>query len=202
MYGIKRGNNDLINKKLINNSITVSEVGEFSNTSINITGEELVNKNSEFQNIKIINNKWWGKILWLDNILNLSEKDEFIYHEMLVHIPMFTHNNPKNILIIGGGDGGSAREVLKHNIDKITLIDIDKDVIDECKKYLPNINNGAFNNDKLNLIIGDGIEFVKKSQNNTFDVIIVDSTDPSYPLDQSISNVLFTEDFYKIVLEF
>ena len=99
--------------------------------------------------------------MWLDNVLNVSERDEFIYHEMIVHVPMMIHPNPKRVLIIGGGDGGAAREVLKHpNLEKAVMIDIDEVVVNECKKHMPSLNNGAFDDPKMELIIGDGIDYV------------------------------------------
>lgn len=139
-------------------------------------------------------NKWWGTILWLDNICNVTERDEFIYHEMIVHVPMLTHPDPRRVLIIGGGDGGSAREVLKHpNLEKAVMVDIDGDVVEACRKYMPGLSNGAFEDPRLELIIGDGIQYVKDAADGSFDVIIVDSTDP---MDDSPGAVLFTDEFY------
>lgn len=139
-------------------------------------------------------NKWWGNTLYLDDVLNVTERDEFIYHEMIVHVPMFTHPNPKRVLIIGGGDGGAAREVLKHpDLEKCVMIDIDEVVVNECKKHMPSINHGAFDDPNLKLIIGDGIDYVRNKPDNSFDVVIVDSTDP---IPDSAGEVLFTEEFY------
>jgi len=135
--------------------------------------------------------------LWLDNVVNVTERDEFVYHEMIVHVPMLIHPNPKRVLIVGGGDGGAAREVLKHpNLEKFVMIDIDEVVVNECKKHMPALNNGAFDDKRLELIIGDGIDYVKKAADNSFDVIIVDSTDP---IPDSVGEVLFTPEFYKNV---
>ena len=133
-------------------------------------------------------------MLLLDNVHNVCERDEFIYHEMIVHVPMMTHPNPKRVLIIGGGDGGSAREVLKYkDLEKAVMIDIDEVVVKSCKEHMPSLNNGAFDSDRLELIIGDGIDYVKKAADNSFDVIIVDSTDPN---PGTVGEVLFTEEFY------
>lgn len=133
--------------------------------------------------------------MWLDDVLNVCERDEFIYHEMIVHVPMMVCPNPKRVLIIGGGDGGAAREVLKHeNLEKIVMIDIDEVVVNSCKEHLPSINNGAFDDERLELIIGDGIEYINKADDNSFDIIIVDSTDP---IPDSCGEVLFSSDFYK-----
>jgi spermidine synthase len=140
-------------------------------------------------------NKWWGNIMWLDGVLNVTERDEFVYHEMIVHVPMMTHPDPRRVLIVGGGDGGAAREVLKHpNLEKVVMIDIDEVVVNECKKHMPSINGGAFEDPRLELIIGDGIDYVKKAADESFDVIIVDSTDP---IPDSVGEVLFSVDFYE-----
>lgn len=139
-------------------------------------------------------NKFWGKVMYLENVLNVAERDEFVYHEMIVHVPMFIHPDPRRVLIIGGGDGGSAREVLKHpNLEKVVMIDIDGDVVEECRKHMPSVNNGAFEDERLELIIGDGIDYVLKADSSSFDVVIVDSTDPT---PDGCGEVLFTEKFY------
>jgi spermidine synthase len=114
---------------------------------------------------------------------------------MIVHTPMMVHPDPKRVLIIGGGDGGSAREVLRHpNLEKAVMVDIDGVVVNACKEFMPKVNAGAFDNPKLELIIGDGIEYVKNAPEKSFDVLIIDSTDP-WP--DSVGEVLYTEDFYK-----
>jgi spermidine synthase len=133
--------------------------------------------------------------MWVDDVPNVCEKDDFIYHELLVHVPMMTHPKPTRALIIGGGDGGSARELLKHpGLENAVMIDIDEVIINLCKKHLPMVNDGAFDNPNLNLIIGDGIDYVKKQADGSFDVIIVDSTDP---VPGGVGEVLFTKDFYE-----
>ena len=136
-------------------------------------------------------------MLFCDRVMNVAARDEFIYHEMLVHVPMMIHPSPKRVLIIGGGDGGSARELLKHpGLDKATMIDIDKVLVESCRKYMPEVSKGALDDERLELIIGDGIDFVKKAEANSWDVVIVDSTDP-HP--DGAGEVLFTEEFYKNV---
>jgi len=143
----------------------------------------------------IAENKWWGRVMWVDDVLNVTERDEFVYHELMVHVPMFIHPNPTRVLIIGGGDGGAARELLKHpNLTDATMIDIDEELVMMCKKHIPKINNGAFDNPKLNLRFEDGIAHVKNMPENSYDVIIVDSTDP---LPDSVGEVLFTKEFYE-----
>ena len=178
-------------------SIVCTEFAEntYTGVSVKSDGPPMVNKRSKFQKIVIAKNKWWGNMLWLDDIFNVADRDEFIYHEMIVHTPMMIHPNPKRVLIIGGGDGGSAREVLKHPaLEKVVMIDIDEDVVNECRKHMPEINSGAFDDPRLELIIGDGIDYVKKAADESFDVIIVDSTDP---IPDSVAETLFTEDFYR-----
>ena len=147
-----------------------------------------------FQKGEILDTPRFGRILVLDGIVQLSEKDEFIYHEMITHIPLFSHPNPQKVLIIGGGDGGTLREVLKHPIKEATLVEIDKKVIEVSKKYLPFVSGGAFKNKRAKVIIGDGVKFVKNCPPNFYDVVIIDSTDPSGP-----SSPLFSNKFYQDV---
>lgn len=148
---------------------------------------------SSFQKIEVYDTLSFGKMLVLDGIFQTSEGDEFGYHEMICHLPMFYHPNPKKILIIGGGDGGVLREVLKHHIDKVWMVEIDKKVVEVSKKYLPSISKEAFNSKKAEIIIGDGLKFIKKYK-NFFDVIILDLSDPGGPAQKLISS-----DFYKDV---
>ena len=135
---------------------------------------------SKFQEAVIFDSYEFGRVLLLDGLVMLTERDEFIYHEMISHIPLFTHPNPENILIIGGGDGGTVREVLKHKtIKKVTLVEIDKLVIDLSKKYLP-FTACRLEDSKVEICIEDGIKYVAKHKNE-FDIIIIDSTDPIGP---------------------
>ena len=114
----------------------------------------------------------------MDGILQTTENDEFVYHEMLCQTPLFLHKNPKIVLVIGGGDGGSIEEILKHrDVKEVRMVDIDKKVVEVAKEYLPSISKGAFNDKRLNLIVGDGVEYVKNNK-NCFDVIILDLPDP------------------------
>lgn len=135
--------------------------------------------------------------MWVDDVLNVTERDEFVYHELMVHVPMFVNPKPTRALIIGGGDGGSARELLKHcnyGLVNATMIDIDEELVMMCKKHIPKINNGAFDDPRLDLRFADGIAHVKEMPDNSYDVIIVDSTDP---LPDSVGEVLFTKEFYE-----
>jgi spermidine synthase len=150
----------------------------------------LYDSNTEHQRLKLFENKKFGRVLTLDNVVQTTQNDEFVYHEMLTHVPLFAHGNAKNVLIIGGGDGGIAREVLKHPVETVTMIEIDAGVVEFSKKYLPTLSDGAFEDERLTVIIDDGARYMRENQNN-YDVIIVDSTDPIGP-----GEVLFTDTFY------
>ena len=155
--------------------------------------KKLFDKNSKYQNVKVIKTKGFGNMLINDNIVMTSERDEYIYHEMIAHVPLFTHPKPKEVLIIGGGDGGTAREVLKHKtLKQCLMVEIDELVITACKKHLQQ-TACAFNHPKLTLKIEDGAQFVKTTKKQ-FDVVIVDSSDNMGP-----SSVLFGRSFYKAV---
>ena len=153
--------------------------------------KEIYSGKSQFQKIEIFATKEFGRILALDGLVQLSTKDEFVYHEMLVHPALFCHQNPKKILIIGGGDSGVLREVVKHPVKEIFLVDIDKKVIEVSKKYLPSVSKGAFNDKRLKVFNADALNFVKKYK-NYFDVIIDDLTDPT-----GSSRALWTTKFYR-----
>jgi spermidine synthase len=135
---------------------------------------------SKFQKIDIYETKHFGRILTLDDLVQLSTVHEFIYHETLVHPAFFYHKNPKRVLIIGGGDGGTLREVVKYPVKEIFMVDIDKKIIEISKKYLRGVSNGAFNDKRLKLIFADALNFVK-NYNDYFDIIINDLTDPVGP---------------------
>ncbi|MCZ0931892.1 MAG: spermidine synthase, partial [Oligoflexia bacterium] len=154
--------------------------------------KKLFDKNSKYQNVKIIETKGFGNMLINDNIVMTCERDEFVYHEMISHVPLFSHPQPKDVLIIGGGDGGTAREALKHKNITCVMVEIDSLVITACKKYLKTTAR-SFENPKLKLKVEDGAKFIKKHK-SAFDVIIIDSSDPVGP-----SSVLFGEAFYKDV---
>lgn len=148
---------------------------------------------SKYQDIIIADSKEYGRMLVLDGVFQTSDRDEFTYHENIVHIPMFLHPSPKKVLIIGGGDGGAAREVVRHpEVETVTMVDIDGDVIELSKKYFPKIASAMLEqNPKLTVKVGDGIAYMKEHE-NFFDVIIVDCSDPVGP-----GEGLFSYDFYK-----
>lgn len=143
------------------------------------------------QSLVIFETPGFGRVLSLDGVIQVTEGDEFVYHEMLAHVPVLAHGNAKSVCIVGGGDGGMLREMLKHpGIETATLVEIDAGVIDMCTQYMPSISAGAFDDPRAEIIIADGIEFMAKTDRK-FDVIVIDSTDPIGP-----GEVLFTEAFY------
>ncbi|UWR85817.1 polyamine aminopropyltransferase [Phaeobacter inhibens] len=153
--------------------------------------EMLYDSKTEHQRLKVFQNGQFGRILTLDDVVQTTEGDNFIYHEMLTHVPILAHGNAKRVLIIGGGDGGMAREALRHtSVEHVTMVEIDAGVVDFSKEYLPMLSDGAFDDPRLNLVINDGALFMKENTEK-FDVIIVDSTDPIGP-----GEVLFTDTFY------
>jgi spermidine synthase len=147
---------------------------------------------TDHQHLIIFHNAMFGRVMALDGIVQTTEKDEFIYHEMLTHVPVFAHGNVTRVLIVGGGDGGMLREVCKHiGIESITQVEIDQAVIDMAREFLPSHSNGAYDDPRVNIVIDDGMKFVAETEER-FDVIISDSTDPVGP-----GEVLFAEDFYQ-----
>lgn len=153
----------------------------------------LFDKQSNFQRIQIYQNETFGKFMVLDGYVQLTERDEFIYHDMIVHPAMTLNPDIKRVLVIGAGDGGTARELSRYkNIEKIDMVEIDEMVISACKELLPSTAYVFSNEPRLNLMIKDGIDHVINSENNSYDLIIVDSTDPAGP-----GESLFTLDFYE-----
>jgi spermidine synthase len=133
-----------------------------------------------------------GRVLVLDGIVQTTEVDEFYYHEMMAHLAIIAHGDPRRVLVIGGGDGGVLREVLKHpNVEQATMVEIDASVVALCREHLPTISAGAFDDPRARLIIADGTKFVADTDED-FDIVIIDSTDPIGP-----SVPLFDTDFYR-----
>ena len=146
---------------------------------------------SEFQHILLFENAVMGRVLTLDGVVQTTEKDEFCYHEMIVHVPVLAHGKARRVLVLGGGDGGAVEEVFKHQaVEHATLVDIDRTVIDLSKRYLSAISGHAFKDPRLDLVIADGCRFVAESDVH-YDVIIIDSPDPIGP-----GAALFSSEFY------
>lgn len=153
--------------------------------------EVLYHERSEFQQIAVMETEKLGKILVIDGITMLTEWDEFGYHEMIAHVPLCVHPKPSRVLVIGGGDGGTVREVLKHpEVDTIHVCEIDETVIEVCRKYLPTLAS-SFDDPKVTIFFDDGAKFVTENP-GSYDVIIVDSTDPLGP-----GQILFQRPFYE-----
>jgi spermidine synthase len=145
---------------------------------------------TEFQRIDILEAKEFGKFFTLDGLMMVTEKDEFIYHDMIVHVPMATNPNIKKVLVIGAGDGGTIRELTRYKtIEKIDMVEIDKRVVDVCREYFP-LTSCKLDESRVNLFFEDGLKFVRTKENE-YDLIIVDSTDPFGP-----GEGLFTKEFY------
>ncbi len=157
--------------------------------------ETLFSGKSEFQDIAVVDSHEFGRMLVLDGVFQTSVFDEYIYHEMIAHVPLCTHPEPKKVLVIGGGDGGTVREVVKHrSVNSVKMVEIDGLVVDVSKKFLPEISIALReNHPKLDLTIGDGIQHMHDAESE-YDVIIVDCSDPIGP-----GEGLFTYQFYKDV---
>ena len=152
--------------------------------------KQLYSGQSDFQRIDVFESEEYGRFLTLDGYMMLTERDEFIYHEMIVHVPMAVNPDIKNVLVIGAGDGGVLRELTRYkSVERIDLVEIDEQVVEVCKKYLPKTACG-FEDSRVNVYFQDGLKFVRRCE-NTYDLIIVDSTDPFGP-----GEGLFTKEFY------
>ena len=153
---------------------------------------ELARVQSDFQDIMVFESHLHGRVMLLDGVVQITERDEFVYQEMLTHVPLLAHGAASRVLIIGAGDGGVLRRVLQHrNVTKAVMVEIDGEVIRLSKEFMPNIAGDAWNDPRAEVIVGDGIDHVKKAADGSYDVIIVDSTDPI-----GVGEVLFTDEFY------
>lgn len=157
--------------------------------------ETLVTEKTQFQDLAIIDTMEFGRMLVLDGMVMTTVKDEFVYHEMVTHPALFTHPNPKHVLVVGGGDGGAIREVLKHpEVEKAVLVDIDGKVIEYSRKFLPEIA-GMLGDPRVEVLVNDGYMHIHEHK-NTYDVVMVDSTEPVGPAAQ-----LFERGFYQAIFE-
>ncbi len=153
----------------------------------------LFSQRSEFQKVDIIETAGFGRMLLNDGLVMLTEKDEFVYHDMISHVSLFVHPHPEKVLIIGGGDGGTAREVLRHkSVKKCVMVEIDEVVVEACKKFIQQ-TSCSFDDPRLELLIADGVEYMRNSK-EVFDLILIDSTDPIGP-----AAPLFGTEFYSDV---
>jgi spermidine synthase len=158
--------------------------------SVRVT-KTLHHEQTQFQDLTIVETEQWGRLLALDGFFQTNDIDEFVYHEMAAHVPLFTHPNPKRVLVVGGGDGGVVREVARHEgVEHIDLVEIDGRVIETCKEFFPNISVALTGNPKVHVHVDDGIKWVAEHEAE-YDVIIIDSSEPVGP-----GEGLFTADFY------
>lgn len=153
----------------------------------------LLREDSPYQRIELFVTEQYGKVLVLDSSIQTTEKDEFFYHEMLVQPAMHIHPQPEDILIVGGGDGGTLEEVLKHNPKTVTMVEIDRRVVEVSREYLTSINKAAFDKDNVELVFEDAFKYVQDIDRK-YDVIFIDCSDPIGP-----GRVLYTPDFYQAV---
>lgn len=160
--------------------------------SLRHTGNILFNETSPYQHVRIFESPAFGRFLALNNMVMCTERDEFHYHEMIVHPVMQVHPNAQRVLVIGGGDGGTVRELMRYpSIEKVTMVEIDEAVVRASKQFLPSVAS-ELNNPRLDLRIADGIQYVSEVEAQSFDVIVVDGSDPVGPAEG-----LFTPEFYR-----
>ena len=179
------------NPEFFTRNVWFTDKDDYQALSLRFTGEVFFDVQSPFQRVRIIESYKYGKMLALDDMVMTTIEDEFHYHEMISHPALFTHGNAKNILVIGGGDGGTVREILRHEgVEKVTMVEIDGEVITACKEHLPQIA-AAFDDPRLDLIVDDGIAFIKNAAPESYDLVIVDGSDPVGPAEG-----LFSVEFY------
>jgi spermidine synthase len=153
---------------------------------------ELARVQSQFQDIMVFESETHGRVMLLDGVVQITEADEFVYQEMLTHVPLLAHGAAKRVLIIGAGDGGVLKRVLQHQgVETAVMVEIDGEVIRLAKEHMPSIAGDAWSDPRAEVIVGDGIDYVRQAPAASFDVVIVDSTDPI-----GVGEVLFTDEFY------
>ncbi|MBF0327467.1 MAG: polyamine aminopropyltransferase [Alphaproteobacteria bacterium] len=157
-----------------------------------LISRELYRSQGGMQDIALFETPGFGRVLTLDGIIQVTTGDEFIYHEMLAHVPIYAHGAVRSVCVVGGGDGGMLREVLKHrSVEHAVLVEIDAAVVEFCRSHMPTVSAGAFDDPRCEIVIADGLKFMAETDRK-FDLIVIDSTDPIGP-----GGVLFTEAFYK-----
>lgn len=153
----------------------------------------LLEEQTPYQHMAILETEQFGRMLVLDGMVQTTEADEFVYHEMITHVALSTHPHPRRVAVIGGGDGGTIREVLRHDsVEQAVLIEIDGRVVEACRKYLPSIS-GGLQDERVQVIIGDGVQHIKDAKGE-YDVVLIDSTEP---VGSAVG--LFSPEFYKDV---
>jgi len=187
---------DQVTQKLVvpkfSRSVWFTDRDENIALSIRHKGDRVFREKSPYQTVEIFDTFAYGKMLTVDNVVMCTEKDENAYHEMIVHVPMLLNLEIRQVLVIGGGDGGSVREILRHpQVEAVTMVEIDEVVVRASRQYLPSLSH-ALDDPKLNLIIGDGIRFMQEAASEAYDLIVIDSSDPVGP-----SEGLFSPGFYE-----
>lgn len=158
------------------------------------TQEVLVDEQTEFQHLQVVQTEFFGRALILDGIIQLTERDNMGYHEMITHVPMLAHGNPKRVLIVGAGDGGSLQQVLRYpSVEEAVVCELDRRVVEVCTDYFPHFGN-PFANERAKLVIQDAFDYLQLPDNK-FDVIISDTTDPIGPAEK-----LFSDEFYHLMV--
>jgi len=153
----------------------------------------LAHVRSPFQDIQVFESETHGRVMLLDGVVQITEADEFVYQEMLAHVPLIAHGAARRVLIIGAGDGGVLRRVLQHRgVERVVMVEIDGEVIRVCREHMPSISQAAWDDPRAEVIVGDGIDYVRQAPPDSFDVVIVDSTDPI-----GVGEILFTDAFYE-----
>ena len=180
----------MIDQQNVNANLWVEEVHKDNLGMRFKVNKVLFSGQSPFQTVQIVETRGFGKMLLNDGMVMVSERDEFAYHDMIVHPAMYTHPNPKKVLVVGGGDGGTVREVLRHSsVEKVVMVEIDEMVTKACIEHIPQTSS-RLSDSKVTLLFEDGVKYMAES-NETFDVIIIDSSDPIGP-----ATPLFNEEFY------
>lgn len=185
-----------------NNDLWFSEYYMDDDVKLSLKIKEILHvEQSPFQKIEIFQNETFGTFMVLDGYTQLTEKDEFVYHDMISHPAMAVNPNIKNVLIIGAGDGGTAREIARYqSIEKIDMVEIDEAVVRACQKHMPKTADVLSSEPRLNLMFADGLKFVKEAPDGAYDLILVDSTDPAGP-GEGLFTVEFYKDCYRILSE-
>lgn len=182
----------MIDPKLLEKENVFYEEHDSSYGAVFIYEEHLASIRSQYQQLDVIRTKEHGKMFFIDHYMMFTEDSEFVYHEMMVHVPLAAHREAGRVLVIGGGDGGVVREILKYDrVTKVTLVEIDPMVIEVCREHFPEITK-SLDDPRVEVIIGDGVEYAKGCERGSYDVIIVDSTDP-----YGVAELLISPEFFE-----
>jgi spermidine synthase len=182
-------------KTLIKNKWFIDKESEYRNIYHGVL-DHILSRKTRFQQVDIIDTKLFGRMVILDNKIQSSEKDEFIYHEAIVHPALITHPKPRNILILGGGEGATLREVLKHpSVNKVVMVDIDREFVHLCKTHLKKWHKGSFFDKRVEILFIDAMQYIKNTEYK-FDIIITDISDP---ITDGPALMIYTKDFYSLI---